>query len=66
MSLPINPKNPNEALASVKIGTYNFFSQNNDLMDIIVITENENKEKKDYTAIADSSLEIDPSEDDES
>jgi hypothetical protein len=66
MSLPVNPKNPNDALASVKIGTYNFFSQNNDLMDMIVMSENENKEKKDYKAIADNSLEIDTSEEDES
>lgn len=62
MSLPFNSQNPDKALASVKIGTYNFFSQNSELMDMIVVAEHESKKKKDYKSIADESLKIDTSE----
>jgi hypothetical protein len=62
MTLPFNIKNPDKALASMKIGTFNFFSQNNDLMDLVVVAENESKQPKDHQAISESSLKIDPDE----
>jgi hypothetical protein len=63
MTLPFNYKNSDASLASMKIGTHKFFSDNNELMDLIVVDENQNEKKKDHAAIADASLEINLSED---
>lgn len=60
MTLPFDVKNPDKALASMKVGTHQFFSQNNDLMDMVVVAENGNKEPKDHQAVADKSMQIDP------
>jgi hypothetical protein len=62
MTLPFDNKNPDKALASMKLGTYGFFSQNNDLMDLVVVAENKNKKPKDHQAISDGSLQVDPKE----
>ena len=62
MTIPFDNKNPDKALASMRIGTYNFFSQNNDLMDMVVVAENENTKPKDHQSILDESLKIDPKE----
>jgi|DEB19_MinimDraft_3_1074340.scaffolds.fasta_scaffold21109_4 hypothetical protein len=62
MPMPANSKNPEAALASLKIATHNFFLQNNDLMDMIVVAENDASPKKDHASIAEKSMKIDPSE----
>ena len=60
MTLPFDIKNPDKALASMKIGTHQFFSQNNDLMDMVVVAEKEDGKPKDRKSIAEESLKIDP------
>jgi hypothetical protein len=62
MTLPFDSKNPDKALAAMKIGTHGFFSQNNDLMDLVVVAENKNNKPKDHQAISDESLKINPKE----
>ena len=44
----------------MKIGTHQFFSQNNDLMDMVVVAEKEDGKPKDRKSIAEESLKIDP------
>jgi hypothetical protein len=60
VTLPFDNKNPDKALASMKIGTHGFFSQNNDLMDMVVVAENNDKTTKDHQSIAEESLKINP------
>jgi hypothetical protein len=62
MTLPFDSKNPDKALAAMKIGTHGFFSQNNDLMDMVVVAENNNTKPKNHQAMLDESLKIDPKE----
>lgn len=58
MSLPFNIKNPDSALASIKIGNSLFFNQNNDLMDLVVVLEHESTSKKNHAEIAEESLKL--------
>jgi hypothetical protein len=58
VSLPFNIKNPDSALASIKIGNSLFFNQNNDLMDLVVVLEHESTSKKNHAEIAEESLKL--------
>ena len=62
MTLPFDSKNPDKALTAMKIGTHGFFSQNNDLMDMVVVAEKNNTKPKNHQAMLDESLKIDPKE----
>jgi hypothetical protein len=56
MTIPVNQKNPEKALASMRIGMHDLLLGNNDLLDLIVVAESAGSPKKDHADIADKSL----------
>lgn len=63
MALPFNIKNPDSALASIKIANNAFLSQNNDLMDLIVVAEHNDTVKKNHEEIIKNSANLEIEED---
>ena len=59
MALPFDTKNPDSALASIKISNSIFLSQNNDLMDLVVVAEHNDTVKKNHQKVIEDSAHID-------